>query len=157
VFPIEVPPLRKRREDIIPLAQHLLTEACNDFGRKPLKLTRSQAEEILAYDWPGNVREMKNVIERAVILSKGEVLRLDLSLPRGGEPSAEPPVAADAGNEILTDNQLQALQKRNLVAALKQADWRVSGAGGAAEILGVKPTTLADRMRKFGVRKPRAA
>lgn len=157
VFPIEVPPLRKRREDMIPLAQHLLQEACNDFGRKPLKLTRSQGDEILAYDWPGNVREMKNVIERAVILSKGDVLRLDLSLPRSGEPSVDPTVTADAGNEILTDKQLQALQKRNLIAALKQADWRVSGQGGAAEILGVRPTTLADRMRKFGVRKPRAA
>ncbi len=157
VFPIEVPPLRKRREDMIPLAQHLLKEACNDFGRKPLKLTRSQGDEILAYDWPGNVREMKNVIERAVILSKGDVLRLDLSLPRSGEPSVDPAVTADGGNEILTDKQLRALQKKNLVAALKQADWRVSGQGGAAEILGVRPTTLADRMRKFGVRKPRAA
>jgi transcriptional regulator with GAF, ATPase, and Fis domain len=157
VFPIEVPPLRKRREDMIPLAQHLLQEACNEFGRKPLKLTRGQGDEILAYDWPGNVREMKNVIERAVILSKGDVLRLDLSLPRSAEHSVDPTVRADTGNEILTDKQLQALQKKNLIAALKQADWRVSGQGGAAEILGVRPTTLADRMRKFGVRKPRAA
>jgi PAS domain S-box-containing protein len=157
VFPIEVPPLRKRREDVIPLAQHLLQEACNDFGRKPLKLTRSQGQEILAYDWPGNVREMKNVIERAVILSKGDVLRLDLSLPRSSDTGAESTIPADLDNEVLTEKQIQALQKKNLVAALRKADWRVSGPGGAAEQLGVKPTTLADRMRKFGVRKPRAA
>ncbi|HSD68109.1 MAG TPA: sigma 54-interacting transcriptional regulator, partial [Woeseiaceae bacterium] len=157
VFPIEVPPLRKRREDIIPLAQHLLQEACNDFGRKPLKLTRSQGEEILAYDWPGNIREMKNVIERAVILSKGDVLRLDLSLPRTVENGAAPSHPVDSGGDVLTDKQLQALQKKNLVAALKRTGWRVSGKGGAAELLGVKPTTLADRMRKFGLHKPRAA
>jgi len=157
VFPIEVPPLRKRREDMIPLAQHLLQEACNDFGRKPLKLTRSQGEEILAYDWPGNIREMKNVIERAVILSKGDVLRLDLSLPRAMENGAAPSVQVDGGGDVLTEKQLQALQKENLVAALKRTDWRVSGKGGAAELLGIKPTTLADRMRKFGLHKPRAA
>lgn len=157
VFPIEVPPLRKRREDVIPLAQHLLQEACNDFGRKPLKLTRSQGEEILAYDWPGNVREMKNVIERAVILSKGDVLRLDLSLPRGAESGASAPQLAEGGHDILTEKQLQALQKKNLLAALKRSGWRVSGQGGAAELLGVKPTTLTDRIRKFGLHKPRAA
>ncbi|MDH4046862.1 MAG: sigma 54-interacting transcriptional regulator [Gammaproteobacteria bacterium] len=157
VFPIEVPPLRKRREDVIQLAQHFLEEACNDFGRKPLKLTRAQAEEILAYDWPGNVREMKNVIERAVILSKGDVLRIDLSLPRISESLAVPPTMPGGEGDVLTEVQIKALQKKNLMAALTQADWRVSGRGGAAELLGVKPTTLADRMRKFGIRKPRAA
>lgn len=157
VFPIEVPPLRKRREDLLQLAQHLLEEACNDFGRKPLKLTRSQGQEILGYDWPGNVREMKNVIERAVILSKGDVLRLDLSLPRNNETDEQPQRPVPAGTEVLTDKELKAVEKKNLIAALNAADWRVSGRGGAAELLGLRPTTLADRMRKFGVRKPRAA
>jgi PAS domain S-box-containing protein len=157
VFPIEVPPLRKRREDVIPLAQHILEEACSDFGKKPLKLTRAQAHEILAYDWPGNVREMKNVIERAVILSKGDVLRLDLSLPRGIDSIDDVPPPLVSEGEVLTDAQMKALQKKNLLAALTQAEWRVSGRGGAAEMLGVKPTTLADRIRKFGLRKPRAA
>jgi len=81
VFPIEVPPLRDRREDVIQLAQHFLESICNDFGRPQLKLTRGQAAAINAYDWPGNIRELKNVIERAVILSKGSTLRLDLSMP----------------------------------------------------------------------------
>jgi PAS domain S-box-containing protein len=156
VFPVEVPPLRKRREDLIPLAQHILQEACNNFGRKPLKLTRAQAHEILAYDWPGNVREMKNVIERAVILSKGDVLRFDLSMSRGNEQTNDVMLTVDDPGEILTEEQMKALQKKNLLAALTQANWRISGEGGAAELLGVRPTTLADRVRKFGLRKPRA-
>jgi transcriptional regulator with GAF, ATPase, and Fis domain len=119
--------------------------------------TRAQAQEILAYDWPGNVREMKNVIERAVILSKGDVLRLDLSFPETSEKQADVPLPMQGNDEILTEKQIQALQKKNLLAALTRTEWRVSGKGGAAELLGVKPTTLADRMRKAGIRKPRAA
>ena len=156
VFPIEVPPLRKRREDIIQLAQHFLEQTCNDFGRAPMKLTRLQAEQIQRYDWPGNVRELKNVIERAVILSKGKALRLDLSLPEN--PSAAI-VPGDGGNSsgehmVFTEKQMKALQKNNILSALKLSDWRVSGDLGAARLLGVKPTTLADRMKTFGIRKP---
>ncbi len=155
VFPIEVPPLRKRTEDVIQLAQHFLENSCNDFGRKPLKLTRGQAASLLAYDWPGNVRELKNVIERAVILSKGNTLRLDLSLPdSAGVPDvAEIGVPGSEGN-VLTDKQMRSLQKQNLVTALKQSNWRVSGKDGAAELLGIKPTTLTDRIKSFGIRKP---
>ena len=155
VFPIEVPPLRKRTEDVIQLAQHFLENTCTDFGRKPLKLTRGQAASLLAYDWPGNVRELKNVIERAVILSKGNTLRLDLSLP---ENSANPGAAeiGAPGKEanVLTENQMRSLQKQNFIAALKQSNWRVSGKGGAAELLGVRPTTLTDRIKSLGIRKP---
>jgi PAS domain S-box-containing protein len=155
VFPIEVPPLRKRTEDVIQLAQHFLENTCNDFGRKPLKLTRGQAASLLAYDWPGNVRELKNVIERAVILSKGNTLRLDLSLPGSSATrgAAEIGAAGKEGN-VLTENQMRSLQKQNYIAALKRADWRVSGKEGAAELLGVKPTTLTDRIKSLGIRKP---
>ncbi|MGB5336167.1 MAG: sigma 54-interacting transcriptional regulator, partial [Woeseiaceae bacterium] len=81
VFPINVPPLRERGDDVVQLAQHFLEQTCKDFGRDILTLTRAQAAILRTYDWPGNVREMKNVIERAVILSQGKVLRLDLSMP----------------------------------------------------------------------------
>ncbi len=81
VFPIEVPPLRDRGEDVIQLAQEFLTKTCKDFGREPMTLTRGQANKLRAYDWPGNVRELKNVIERAVILSPGNVLRLEAPMP----------------------------------------------------------------------------
>jgi len=156
VFPIEVPPLRKRREDVIQLAQHFLERTCNDFGRQTMKLTRNQADQIQNYDWPGNVRELKNVIERAVILSRGNVLRLDLSLPEnaiGGGQFAEQrnPLGEE---QVLNEQQMKALQKRNVLIALRQSNWRVSGKQGAAELLGVKPTTLTDRMKMMGIRKP---
>jgi PAS domain S-box-containing protein len=155
VFPIEVPPLRHRREDVVQLAQHFLDVTCKDFGRKPLKLNRSQVASIEEYDWPGNVRELKNLIERAVILSQGNVLRLDLSLPEatpGSENAGGPTRLMD--DSVLTERDLKALQKRNLLNALKQTNWRVSGKTGAAELLGIRPTTLNDRIRAFGIKKP---
>jgi PAS domain S-box-containing protein len=157
VFPIDVPPLRKRGDDVIQLAQHFLESTCHDFGRKPMMLTRSQAEEIRDYDWPGNVRELKNVIERAVILSQGNVLRLDLSMPdgnantNGGTPSDELPPE----QSVLTEREMKKLQRKNILEALRQTNWRVSGKDGAAELLGIRPTTLSDRIRSFGLSKPR--
>ena len=147
VFPIEVPPLRERGEDVIQLAREFLTSTCKDFGREPMTLTRGQANKLRAYDWPGNVRELKNVIERAVILSPGNVLRLDASLPELTADGQD--AAAEAGAEpgFLTEQEMREFQKKNTIAALEQAAWRVSGAGGAADLLGIKPTTLADRIR----------
>jgi len=155
VFPIEVPPLRKRPEDVLMLAQHFLEQTCIEFGRKPLQLTKSQALAIQTYEWPGNVRELKNVIERAVILTNGETLRLDLSIPENLDAGPDPGKSSfpDA-TEILTEKQMRQFQKQNLLQALKQTGWRVSGRNGAAELLGIKPTTLADRIKSFGLRKP---
>ena len=141
VFPIDVPPLRERREDLVQLAQHFLDRTCND---------------IRAYDWPGNARELKNVIERAVILSRGNTPRLDLSLP--ASRTQAPPCGRDGGaatvaDRVLTEKQMREFQKQNLLAALEQSDWKVSGEGGAAELLGVRPTTLADRIRSSGIRR----
>jgi PAS domain S-box-containing protein len=156
VFPIEVPPLRDRPEDVIQLAQHFLESICNDFGRSPYKLTRSQAAVISDYDWPGNVRELKNVIERAVILSKGNTLRLDLSMPANDPALPDSIEIHDRKGEdrILTDKRMRELQKGNLIAALKATNWKVSGKDGTAELLGVRPTTLYDRMKTFNIRKP---
>jgi transcriptional regulator with GAF, ATPase, and Fis domain len=157
VFPVDVPPLRDRGEDIIQLAQHFLEKVCNDFGRPLMTLTRAQASSLQDYNWPGNVRELKNVIERAVILSPGNVLRLDLSMPSVAvAPVAAPEMAPlpPQSGEILTEKEMREFQKKNLLEALKQTSWRVSGPNGAAELLGVRPTTLADRIRTFGLRKP---
>lgn len=157
VFPIDVPPLRKRKDDVIQLAQHFLDATCKDFGREPMKLSRHHVDVINAYDWPGNVRELKNVIERAVILSKGDVLRLDLSLPdAGSKPTAASIATVPADDDgILTEKAFRELQKSNLRKALEQSGWRVSGKNGAAEMLGLRPTTLTDRMRSFGIRRPK--
>jgi PAS domain S-box-containing protein len=154
VFPIEVPPLRDRGDDVIQLAQDFLTKTCKDFGREPMTLTRGQANKLRAYDWPGNVRELKNVIERAVILSPGNVLRLDASLPEEATSGSADVSGAEADTGFLSEQEMREFQKNNTIAALKQANWRVSGAGGAADLLGIKPTTLADRVRAFGIRKP---
>ena len=154
VFPIDVPPLRERGEDVVQLAQHFLEQTCKDFGRDALTLTRTQTEHLRSYSWPGNVRELKNVIERAVILSEGNVLRLDLSMPGLLSSVAVAPPADSGSNDILTEGEIRELQRSNIENALKRANWRVSGKGGAAELLGVRPTTLADRMRAYNIKKP---
>ena len=152
VFPIEVPPLRDRGDDIVQLASHFLEKACLDFGHRPLTLSRQQVSLLNKYDWPGNVRELKNVIERGVILSQGKVLRLDLAMadilrssrPRDGTPDRRE-------TQILTEKELVALQKENLLAALSLTNGRVSGPEGAAQLIGLKPSTFTDRMKKFGI------
>jgi transcriptional regulator with GAF, ATPase, and Fis domain len=160
VFPVEVPPLRDRGEDIVQLAQHFLEQTCRDFGREAMTLTKAQVQNLRRYDWPGNVRELKNVIERALILSEGNVLRLDRSMPdmRAEEPSAAPETDLNGRERpwpgILTEAEMRDFQKNNILAALTQAGGRISGPGGAAELLDVKPTTLADRIRAYGVHKP---
>jgi PAS domain S-box-containing protein len=154
VFPVDVPPLRERGEDIVQLAQHFLEQACVDFGREPMTLTRAQANNLRRYDWPGNIRELKNVIERAVILSTGNVLRLDVSMPDLKPDSTMAALTDMSGGTVLSEKEMREFQKSNTVAALKQSNWRVSGDGGAAELLGVKPTTLADRIRTYGIKRP---
>jgi PAS domain S-box-containing protein len=154
VFPVEVPPLRDRGDDIIHLARHYLQKTCSSFGREQMQLTRTQAEMLLGYSWPGNVRELKNVIERAVILSPRNVLRLDLSMSNPVADVRSADTMEFTESEIITETELRELQKKNLLAALTKSNWKVSGAGGAAELLGVKSTTLADRIRTFGLKKP---
>ena len=146
----------KRPDDVVQLAQHFLEQTCTDFGRKSLHLTKAQANALEAYDWPGNVRELKNVIERAVILTKGETLRLDLSMPATLQSSTNAGVQAPSKHgDLMTEDQMRDLQKQNLRKALEQSNWRVSGKEGAAALLGIRPTTLSDRIKSFGLKKPR--
>ena len=161
VFPVQVPPLRKRGDDVIQLAVHFLEKICRDFGRAVPNFTQSQVDEMRHYDWPGNIRELKNLIERAVILSRGDG-RLELSLPgngvsmRGVEVKTEEPMRINGGNgkSFLTEKEMKRQQRENIRRALDHAGWRVSGTGGAAELLGLKPSTLTDRMRTLGLEKP---
>lgn len=146
VFPLEIPPLRERTADLEPLADHFLKEACRALGRSCRPLDRQQVKDLASYRWPGNVRELRNVIERSVIMATGEHARIDLAM------------AADGSQErsFLTEEELKQFERRNLVAALARSGWKVSGAGGAAELLGVKPTTLASRMKRLGVARSRS-
>lgn len=157
VFPVQVPPLRKRGDDVVMLAVHFLKQVCREFGRSDLSLSQNQVEALCRYDWPGNVRELKNVIERAVILSPGKVLRLDLSLRETGlgpPEMDEVPIIVSVDRPYLTDREMKAKFRENLLSALNASEWRISGNEGAAELLGMKPSTLTDRMRSMGIKRP---
>jgi len=158
VFPIEVPPLRERVSDIAPLAQQFLNSICLQQGRDVLPLSEAQAALLSLADWPGNIRELKNVIERAVILSPTNRLRLDLAMPgthtnslKIGEP-ANFSLDVEPG-EVMTETEFRELEKTNLTIALNKTNWRISGAGGAADLLGLKPSTLSYRMKVLGIEK----
>ena len=150
VFPIEVPPLRARKPDIRRLAEHFLAHFARTMGRHGLTLDDAQARVLEAYEWPGNIRELRHVIERAVILSRMPPLRLDLALPTAATPA---PAPAPRAGSIMTDAELRALERENLVATLERVNWRVAGSGGAAELLGVRPSTLRDRMKALGIQR----
>ena len=159
VFPIEIPPLRDRRDDIPALARHFVSLFRNRLNRAEVRFTNDDAECLKRYDWPGNVRELQNVIERAVILSKNGRLRLDLALAYS-RPSESPSTdvsaplqAQSCEGKILRSEDLRHLERDNIMAALKRSNRKISGPGGAAEILGVNPSTLAARMRSFGIKR----
>lgn len=156
VFPVQVPPLRRRGNDVIMLAVHFLEQICRDFGRPVPGLTQGQADALRGYSWPGNIRELKNVIERAVILSPGETLRLDLAVSEGQGSRPVEVAAAEtrSGRSYLTEAEMKQRQRENLIAALEAADWRVSGPGGAADLIGIKPSTLSDRIRAMQIERP---
>ena len=155
VFPIEVPPLRERVSDIVPLAQHFLNTVCREQGRDPLPLSKAQAASLSRHDWPGNIRELKNVIERAVILSPGNRLQLDQAMPGGNsKKGSEPTVDFDPdADELMTDDEFRVLEKQNLTRALEKSNWRISGVDGAADLLGLKPSTLSYRMKVLEIEK----
>ena len=159
VFPIKVPPLRDRREDIGPLAEHFLARTCADLGRDPMRLSKQQAQQLMRHHWPGNIRELRNVIERAVILSSGNRARLDLAMPDNPDTQPDPMEESIPTGEtrFVTDAEMREREKANLIAALRHANWRVWGPDGAAGLLGIKPSTLTYRMKVLGITKPKQA
>lgn len=152
VFPLELPPLRARTDDIPLLASHFISEVSKKLGIQQPALTQADASRLQQYDWPGNIRELHNVIERAVILSKGGRLRLDIAFADMPGTAASAP---DAPEVILTDRECRERERANLKKALERADGRIYGEGGAAELLGINPTTLASRLRAFKIKPAR--
>jgi len=156
VFPIEVPPLRERREDIAQLASHFLRMAAQRLNRPLPPVTEAQLLSLQGYAWPGNVRELQNVLERAVILSPADVLCLEMALPSPEVETQDAPTAGEPERSaFLTETQMRRREKENLVAALRHVGWKVYGPGGAADLLGLKPSTLATRMRALRIERPR--
>jgi transcriptional regulator with GAF, ATPase, and Fis domain len=154
VFPVSVPPLRERVKDIAPLAQHFLKLSCKEMQRDPIGITSRQIKNLSQHDWPGNIRELKNVIERGVILSKTHKLRLDLAMPDVMFDATEVEEQIQIDDSVfLTDLQFRELEKNNMTKALNVADWKIAGEKGAATLLGIKPSTLTYRMQQFGIKK----
>ncbi len=122
--------------------------------RERPRLTEGQVKLLENHHWPGNIRELQNVIERAVILSTGDRLALEHALPQPGDAPAALPAAGDDGPPgILTADDMRRFERDNIVAALAQANGKVNGPEGAAELLGMKPSTLTSRMKAMGVRR----
>ncbi|MBX3320562.1 MAG: sigma 54-interacting transcriptional regulator [Nitrospira sp.] len=158
VYPIEVAPLRRRMEDVPPLATYFIEQASRSLNYPRPILPDDQLTILQQYDWPGNVRELQNVINRAVIVSQGRPLQFDL--PQGKSLSLETPRLRQSNRAryhvgIMTDEVMRERERNNLIAALERSHGRIYGPGGAAEQLGVKPTTLVSRIKKLGLTKPK--
>jgi transcriptional regulator with GAF, ATPase, and Fis domain len=141
VFPISVPPLRERLEDIPLLAWTFARQFGQALGKPVKRIPQATMEALQRYPWPGNIRELRNVIERAVILSNSSTLQVPVGAADAPVPDAPPTLAAAERGQIL--------------AALKQTGWHIRGLGGAAKRLGLKPTTLESRIKKLGLQRPR--
>jgi len=154
VFPIENPPLRERRDDIPLLAEHFVRAAAKRLGRKPPKLTTVAACQLSEQDWPGNIRELQNVVERAVILAQTGPLIFDAPAPRTPSPAASLAAATPASHfPMLTRAELKQRERDSIAAALAQTHGKVFGPDGAAALLGMKPTTLATRIKALGLQR----
>ena len=143
VFPITLPPLRQRADDIPLLVNEFVERYSKKIGRDITKIPDSAMETLKRYTWPGNIRELQNVIERAVINTQGTILQLADQLDSALEVDS-------------TKNQkrsLQEIERDSILNALEETSWRIEGAKGAAHILGLNPSTLRGRMRKFGIRR----
>lgn len=154
IFPITMPPLRERREDISSLVTHLVNQASTKLGKSIETIPQSALRALQDYDWPGNVRELRNVIERAVIVTQGPRLQLTETF--------EPLSLKDESQPLITERDqdsegetLEQSEYRLILRTLKKVHWRVEGPGGAAELLNVHASTLRSRMRKLGIVRPK--
>ena len=144
VFPIHVPPLRERPEDIPLLVSHFVEDYSRAFGKRIDSIPPANMAAMQQYAWPGNIRELRNVVERAMIVATGP--QLTISMP-----------ASMAGAGGVRSSRLADVQKAHIHSVLESAGWRIRGSGGAAERLGLRPTTLETRMAKLGLLRPKAS
>jgi transcriptional regulator with GAF, ATPase, and Fis domain len=163
VLPIEVPPLRERRADILPMAERFLRTAAEHLHLPPRSLSDEERNALLAYDFPGNVRELQNIIERAMVLEPtgrsalareiGQVFPLASGSAAVARPAERP--ANGQAHAVIAADDFRTLERDNLVNALARCGWQVAGPGGAAVLLGLSPSTLAYRMKRLGIERPR--
>jgi formate hydrogenlyase transcriptional activator len=156
VFPVRVPSLRERREDIPLLVRHFAQQFSRRMNRSIETIPSEAMSALVRYDWPGNIRELQNVIERAVIVSNGPVLKVPLDDLRTRVTSAEAVNGGRASEDAGTmRNVLDDAERKQILAALKQSQWVVAGAKGAAALLGMKRSTLQAHMQRLGIRVSR--
>ena len=151
IFPITLPPLRERMEDIPMLAAHILKQVCVKLGKKVETIPGTTMSAFMEYSWPGNIRELRNVIERAAIISQDSKLHLVDSLE-------SPSIVFEAPARFPVSVAVETLEESEynlIVRTLKRVHWRLEGQGGAAELLNVNPSTLRSRMKKLGISRPR--
>jgi transcriptional regulator with GAF, ATPase, and Fis domain len=141
VFSITAPPLRDRIEDIPMLVWAIVKEFEASMGKTIEKISQKDIEMLHQYHWPGNIRELRNVIENSMIVSKNKILK--------------PKIPADSSLTVPKEYKLDVIERNHIENVLKKTSWRVSGEKGAAKLLGLKPTTLESRMKKLGIIRPR--
>ncbi len=157
VFQIELPPLRERAGDIEQLASAFMDKYAKRNGIALSPLTEEDLARLKSYPWPGNIRELQNVIERAVITSTDGRLDLERALPASRNNNIAAgldPGPVDDGAQVLSDRELRELERKNIVRALEKADWKVAGKNGAAAILGIPTSTLNSKIKSFGIDVP---
>jgi len=140
VFPISIPPLRERLEDVPPLVWAFVKQYEKKMDKRIDRIPRTSMDALQRYAWPGNARELRNIVEHAMITSSDGILRLRLPHPASGE--------------ISTNGNLEDVERLHILGILQKTGWRVTGKGGAAEILGMKRTTLQSKMKKLGIKRP---
>jgi formate hydrogenlyase transcriptional activator len=172
VFPIEIPPLRERQSDIPALVGFFLSRFSKELGKKVDGVTQDTLDRLIEYAWPGNIRELQNVLERAVVLAQGPVLRLDRDflpsapdrsasgLERAASPGAVQSGKSGNGRRLAASSSLPApstleeVERHHILTVLEQTGGRIEGAQGAARILNLHPNTLRSRMKKLGIKRP---
>jgi len=146
VFPIHLPPLRQRPEDILALTEYFLEMYCRKAGKQVDHISNAALEQLLAYSWPGNIRELENLIQRAVLLARSAILE-EIPLPLSVNTREL------TGETDLHLNTIRENERAHILSVLRKCNGRIRGSGGAAEILGVPPTTLASKMQRLGIKR----
>ena len=143
VFPITCPPLRNRKEDIPLLVKHFCQKHEGKIGRKIRDISTEVMDALMDYDWPGNIRELENIIERAMILGDDEKLEYGDWIP----------TEIVSANAKPAGDRLEDIERSHIIETLNKTSWKVSGEKGAAKVLGLNPTTLEARMKKLGIKR----
>jgi formate hydrogenlyase transcriptional activator len=159
VFPIQLPPLRERSEDIPPLVHYFVRRFSLKIGRKITRIQRETIDRLVSYAWPGNVRELENVIERAVILSRGIELEVapdvlpEIAAVALTQAAAPRPAPEEKGPAVPLPQSIDQVERNHILEVLMRTNWRIEGAEGAAALLNLNPSTLRSRMKKLGVQR----